>query len=129
MSRKSNGTAHPQPHALPPPSRIEGLIEKQLDMMAAAMEECLRRAGKVEEGAEVWGHVRNEETAGAVKLADSCARLVAAMAKMRGRFDHRIRVQRENLAAAAAAPERDPSCDDEPGDEHYWGEPAEEPRA
>lgn len=115
MTRKPNGSAHPQARPLPPPSRIEALIEKQLEAMSAAVEECLRRAGKVEEGAEVWGHIRNEETADAVKLADSCAHLVEAVAKMRGRFDHNIRVERKNLGAS--------------GEEHDRGEQGEELQA
>lgn len=126
MTRKPNGTAHPQTQPLLPPSRIEALIEKQLESMFAAVEECLRRAGKVEEGPDVWGHIRNEETADAVKLADCCAHLVEAVAKMRGRFDHNIRVERKNPGDAAAAA-NSVSNGHEAEDEHYRGEPAEEP--
>ncbi len=82
-------------NAPPPPSRIEELIERQLEAMAAALEECFARAREVDPQGDYFGSNRRSEIDSASKIAEHSSHLVAAVAKVRGRFDHRIHVERD----------------------------------
>jgi len=85
----------PGPDTPPPPSRIEALIERQLEAMASAIEDCFTRARDMTPRHDHFGYDRRAEVDLAAKIAEHSAHLVAAVAKVRGRFDHRIHVERD----------------------------------
>lgn len=81
---------------------LERHIDDQLAVMTEAMRECLGHAKELASLDDQYGHRRASEFGNAVSLSKSSAKLLLALAKIRGQFNHNINVTR---AGSAKMPE------------------------
>jgi hypothetical protein len=82
------------------PSRAEAEIEAQLGLMTAAIARCFERS----EGEDhtVFQNLRSEEVGHAARLISLSAEMGQALAKLRGKFEHEIKVVRAPDARSEA---------------------------
>jgi hypothetical protein len=85
-----------------PLSRGESELEAQLALMTAAVARCFALA----EGDDrtEYGTLRQDEYERAARLLALSGSLGAALAKIRGKFEHEIKVMRDAPPATAATP-------------------------
>ncbi len=86
---------------------LERHIDDQLAVMTEAMRECLGHAKELAVLDDGYGHRRAAEFGNAVSLSRSSAKLLLALAKIRGQFNHNINVTR-GVPAKTSEPRRYP---------------------
>ncbi len=72
---------------------IETRLEAQLDLLTEGLRDALARADRLSREHDEHGHVRRSEFDNAINVAKTSAKLVLALARLNGQFNHDINVR------------------------------------
>jgi hypothetical protein len=93
-----------QVQSMRPQGRIENHLDEQLALMTEAMRGALARADTATRDDDMYGHFRSGEVGYAVRFAKTSAKLIQALAKLNGEFNHNVRVERVAAGRADSQP-------------------------